>query len=124
MDEAGLLPCHHHPMTSTSMPTGPLHAGFNQAHEEMRWDILDTGHTSRALIRITATIGWLLIAITYQVDRWWLGLPLLAATSLSLLHGRRMRLRKVADHLGRFGDFLLWAMPYPRKPQLHPLGIF
>lgn len=111
------------PPVAPATQTGALWAQFDQTREEMRWDILDSAHTSRALLRITACLGWLALAWLYTVSGWWWGLLLLTMTSLSLLHGRRKRVLALADTLGRWGAVIRWLMPYPRKPRLHPIGV-
>ena len=101
----------------------PLWSSFEDVQDQMLWDMLDSGHTSRALVRLACAIAWMLLAVSAGLAAWWWGLPMLAIAPLILLHGQRRWALAVIDRTGSFSVVLRKLLPYPQSPGFHPLGL-
>lgn len=84
------------------------------------WDDLDAARVSRAMVRTGAALMWLILALTVGADGWWWGIPMLLATTATVLHAQRLPLAGVR---GRFGAALRRLLPQPLAPRVHLLGV-
>jgi hypothetical protein len=103
-------------------PPAPVWAEVDRVGEEMLWDRFDAALTARALARVAAGAGWLILAAVNGVPVRW-GVPMLFGSGLALLHARRPQVMALADASGVFSPAIRWLLPYPRTPHVNAVGL-